>query len=131
MEFDNWAVVHILNLNMVHCFRKTRRQSLSEIGFGRIDTYTKLDKLGEVSLTRVQRVPQSLLNLPVCFLILVRAMRSLVRLRFVRQFLLQLFHVNGVFHNHCYIGYIVILTRRTSTYNCVLKAFHGYPPIGQ
>ena len=29
--------------------RATRRQSLSEIGFGRIDTYTKLDKLGEVS----------------------------------------------------------------------------------
>lgn len=27
--------------------RSTRRQSLSEIGFGRIDTYTKLDKLGE------------------------------------------------------------------------------------
>ena len=30
--------------------RATRRQSLSEIGFGRMDTYTKLDKLGEVSL---------------------------------------------------------------------------------
>ena len=29
--------------------RATRRQSLSEIGFGRMDTYTKLDKLGEVS----------------------------------------------------------------------------------
>jgi hypothetical protein len=29
--------------------RATRRQSLSEIGFGRIDTYTKLDKLGEAS----------------------------------------------------------------------------------
>jgi hypothetical protein len=29
--------------------RATRRQSLSEIGFGRIDTYTKLDKLGEVT----------------------------------------------------------------------------------
>ena len=28
--------------------RSTRRQSLSEIGFGRMDTYTKLDKLGEV-----------------------------------------------------------------------------------
>ena len=28
--------------------RATRRQSLSEIGFGRMDTYTKLDKLGEV-----------------------------------------------------------------------------------
>jgi cyclin-dependent kinase 17 len=27
--------------------RTNRRQSLSEIGFGRIDTYTKLDKLGE------------------------------------------------------------------------------------
>jgi len=27
--------------------RATRRQSLSEIGFGRIETYTKLDKLGE------------------------------------------------------------------------------------
>jgi len=27
--------------------RATRRQSLSEIGFGRMDTYTKLDKLGE------------------------------------------------------------------------------------
>lgn len=33
--------------------RATRRQSLSEIGFGRMDTYTKLDKLGEVrELTR-------------------------------------------------------------------------------
>ena len=31
--------------------RATRRQSLSEIGFGRMDTYTKLDKLGEVKLT--------------------------------------------------------------------------------
>ena len=28
--------------------RVTRRQSLSEIGFGKMDTYTKLDKLGEV-----------------------------------------------------------------------------------
>ncbi|CAG0921462.1 unnamed protein product, partial [Notodromas monacha] len=27
--------------------RATRRQSLSEIGFGRMETYTKLDKLGE------------------------------------------------------------------------------------
>ena len=31
--------------------RATRRQSLSEIGFGRMDTYTKLDKLGEVRKT--------------------------------------------------------------------------------
>lgn len=30
-------------------FRAIRRQSLSEIGFGRLDTYTKLDKLGEVN----------------------------------------------------------------------------------
>ncbi len=30
--------------------RATRRQSLSEIGFGKMDTYTKLDKLGEVSV---------------------------------------------------------------------------------
>jgi hypothetical protein len=29
--------------------RATRRQSLSEIGFGRSETYTKLEKLGEVS----------------------------------------------------------------------------------
>ena len=28
--------------------RASRRQSMSEIGFGRTDTYTKLDKLGEV-----------------------------------------------------------------------------------
>ncbi|QQP41627.1 Cyclindependent kinase 17like, partial [Caligus rogercresseyi] len=28
--------------------KATRRQSLSEIGFGKMDTYTKLDKLGEV-----------------------------------------------------------------------------------
>ena len=28
--------------------RATRRQSLSEIGFGQQDTYIKLDKLGEV-----------------------------------------------------------------------------------
>ncbi len=27
--------------------RTVRRQSLSEIGFGKSDTYTKLDKLGE------------------------------------------------------------------------------------
>lgn len=27
--------------------RATRRQSLSEIGFGRMETYTKLDKLGQ------------------------------------------------------------------------------------
>ena len=32
-------------------FRAIRRQSLSEIGFGRLDTYTKLDKLGEVSFS--------------------------------------------------------------------------------
>lgn len=32
--------------------RATRRQSLSEIGFGRMDTYTKLDKLGEVMRSR-------------------------------------------------------------------------------
>ena len=31
-------------------FRAIRRQSLSEIGFGRLDTYTKLDKLGEVRI---------------------------------------------------------------------------------
>lgn len=30
--------------------RASRRQSLSEIGFGRMETYTKLDKLGEVSV---------------------------------------------------------------------------------
>lgn len=29
--------------------RTNRRQSLSEIGFGRMETYTKLDKLGEVN----------------------------------------------------------------------------------
>lgn len=29
--------------------RATRRQSLSEIGFGRMETYTKLDKLGQVN----------------------------------------------------------------------------------
>jgi len=28
--------------------RTTRRQSLSDIGFGKMDTYIKLDKLGEV-----------------------------------------------------------------------------------
>jgi hypothetical protein len=28
--------------------RASRRQSLSEIGFGRMETYTKLDKLGQV-----------------------------------------------------------------------------------
>ena len=31
--------------------RATRRQPLSEISFGKMDTYTKLDKLGEVSQT--------------------------------------------------------------------------------
>ena len=38
------------------CCRATRRQSLSEIGFGRIDTYTKLDKLGEVRYRCVEYV---------------------------------------------------------------------------
>jgi len=28
--------------------RASRRQSLSEIGFGRLETYTKLDRLGQV-----------------------------------------------------------------------------------
>lgn len=28
--------------------RASRRQSMSEIGFGRMETYTKLDKLGQV-----------------------------------------------------------------------------------
>ena len=40
----------------VLCCRATRRQSLSEIGFGRIDTYTKLDKLGEVRYRCVEYV---------------------------------------------------------------------------
>ncbi|CAB4063852.1 CDK17 [Lepeophtheirus salmonis] len=35
--------------------RATRRQSLSEIGFGRMDTYTKLDKLGEGTYASVFR----------------------------------------------------------------------------
>lgn len=35
--------------------RATRRQSLSEIGFGRIDTYTKLDKLGEGTYATVYK----------------------------------------------------------------------------
>lgn len=30
--------------------RASRRQSLSEIGFGRLETYTKLDRLGQVRL---------------------------------------------------------------------------------
>ena len=29
--------------------RVNRRKSLAELGFGRIETYTKLDKLGEVT----------------------------------------------------------------------------------
>lgn len=33
--------------------RASRRQSLSEIGFGRMETYTKLDQLGKVSYTLV------------------------------------------------------------------------------
>ena len=36
--------------NIFFFFRAIRRQSLSEIGFGRLDTYTKLDKLGEVRI---------------------------------------------------------------------------------
>ena len=39
-----------VSINKLFLPRATRRQSLSEIGFGRIDTYTKLDKLGEVKL---------------------------------------------------------------------------------
>eukprot|EP00096_Caligus_rogercresseyi_P003831 TRINITY_DN1754_c3_g1_i2.p1 TRINITY_DN1754_c3_g1~~TRINITY_DN1754_c3_g1_i2.p1 ORF type:complete len:609 (+),score=163.20 TRINITY_DN1754_c3_g1_i2:54-1880(+) len=35
--------------------RATRRQSLSEIGFGKMDTYTKLDKLGEGTYAAVFR----------------------------------------------------------------------------
>jgi len=35
--------------------RATRRQSLSEIGFGKIDTYTKLDKLGEGTYATVYK----------------------------------------------------------------------------
>jgi len=35
--------------------RSTRRQSLSEIGFGKIDTYTKLDKLGEGTYATVYK----------------------------------------------------------------------------
>jgi hypothetical protein len=41
--------------------RTNRRQSLSEIGFGRMETYTKLDKLGEVSsfsfLDKIKKKP--------------------------------------------------------------------------
>ena len=46
-------------------FRATRRQSLSEIGFGRIDTYTKLDKLGEVSsvFAEVDNISQIVLSI--------------------------------------------------------------------
>ena len=40
--------LNLIKFRLLFC-RATRRQSLSEIGFGRIDTYTKLDKLGEVS----------------------------------------------------------------------------------
>lgn len=36
--------------------RASRRQSLSEIGFGRMETYTKLDKLGEVCWVSVQHL---------------------------------------------------------------------------
>jgi len=42
--------------------RKTRRQSLSEIGFGRIDTYTKLDKLGEGTYATVYKGKSRLTN---------------------------------------------------------------------
>jgi len=35
--------------------RSIRRQSLSEIGFGRLDTYTKLDKLGEGTYATVYK----------------------------------------------------------------------------
>jgi hypothetical protein len=33
--------------------RHVRRQSLSDIGFGKLETYIKLDKLGEVSTTGI------------------------------------------------------------------------------
>ena len=36
--------------------RACRRQSLSDIGFGRIDTYTKLDKIGEVTVITIERL---------------------------------------------------------------------------
>ena len=42
-----WSLGNDGNIHLV-IFRAIRRQSLSEIGFGRLDTYTKLDKLGEV-----------------------------------------------------------------------------------
>ena len=44
-------------------FRAIRRQSLSEIGFGRLDTYTKLDKLGEVN-TRFEQVREFFMPQP-------------------------------------------------------------------
>lgn len=46
--------------------RASRRQSMSEIGFGRMETYTKLDKLGQVSnmncLTGISAIPQNTLG---------------------------------------------------------------------
>lgn len=35
--------------------RASRRQSLSEIGFGRLETYTKLDRLGQVRLFNMKK----------------------------------------------------------------------------
>ena len=51
--------------------RAIRRQSLSEIGFGRMDTYTKLDKLGEVRnfmwLSKHRDVRSVLCSLQHCY----------------------------------------------------------------
>ena len=47
-------------------FRAIRRQSLSEIGFGRLDTYTKLDKLGEVNTHFTFYTSQSQHSLCLC-----------------------------------------------------------------
>ena len=49
IRWENITTEQLLIQQLIFQFsRAIRRQSLSEIGFGRLDTYTKLDKLGEV-----------------------------------------------------------------------------------
>ena len=49
-EFNLFDDTKYFRFLIVVICRAIRRQSLSEIGFGRLDTYTKLDKLGEVRM---------------------------------------------------------------------------------
>ena len=48
LHLPNDCLAKILEDHSKPLSRASRRQSMSEIGFGRVETYTKLDKLGQV-----------------------------------------------------------------------------------